>query len=77
MCSENKGVNQLRDYCEADLRLCFFANAKSQFSHDLSHFQLLEASSNQQVCRKEEKHLIKELFLKFAKLSEHNRMLLK
>ena len=22
-CSENKGVDQLRGYCEADLRLCF------------------------------------------------------
>ena len=22
-CSENKGVDQLRSYCEADLRLCF------------------------------------------------------
>ena len=24
-CSENKGTDQLRSYCEADLRLCFFA----------------------------------------------------
>ena len=23
MCSENKGADQLRIYCEADLRLCF------------------------------------------------------
>ena len=23
LCSENKGADQLRDYCEADLRLCF------------------------------------------------------
>ena len=22
MCSENKGADQLRSYCEADLRLC-------------------------------------------------------
>ena len=22
-CSKNKGANQLRSYCEADLRLCF------------------------------------------------------
>ena len=22
-CSENKGTDQLRSYCEADLRLCF------------------------------------------------------
>ena len=22
-CSENKGANQLRSYCEADMRLCF------------------------------------------------------
>ena len=23
LCSENKGADQLRNYCEADLRLCF------------------------------------------------------
>ena len=23
LCSENKGTDQLRSYCEADLRLCF------------------------------------------------------
>ena len=23
MCSENKGADQLRSYCEADLHLCF------------------------------------------------------
>ena len=23
LCSENKGADQLRGYCEADLRLCF------------------------------------------------------
>ena len=23
LCSENKGADQLRSYCEADLRLCF------------------------------------------------------
>ena len=36
LCSENKGAEQLRGYCEADLRL-FFAYAKSQFSHDTAH----------------------------------------
>ena len=35
MCSENKGADQLRGYRKADLRLCFFAYAKSWFSHDL------------------------------------------
>ena len=33
ICSENKGSDQLRSYCEADLRLCF-AYAKCLFSHD-------------------------------------------
>ena len=42
----------------------FFANANSQFSHDVAHFQLLDASSNQQVCKKEEK----QLFLKVCKI---------
>ena len=27
-CSENKGADQLRGYCKADLRLCFFAYAQ-------------------------------------------------
>ena len=35
-CSENKGADQLRDYREADLRLCF-AYAKCLFSHDAAH----------------------------------------
>ena len=35
-CSENKGADQLRDYREADLRLCF-AYAKSRFSHTEAH----------------------------------------
>ena len=34
-CCENKGADQLRGYCEADLRLCF-EYAKSQFSHDVA-----------------------------------------
>ena len=41
-CSENKGADQLRSYCAADLRLCFcvfvFAYAKSWFSHNEAHF---------------------------------------
>ena len=36
LCSENKGVVQLRGYHAADLRLCF-AYAKSRFSHDEAH----------------------------------------
>ena len=35
--SENKGADQLRDYREADLRLCFRIYAKSRFSHDAAH----------------------------------------
>ena len=43
LCSETyerekkKDADQLRDYCAADLRLCFFAYAKSRFSHDVAH----------------------------------------
>ena len=32
LCSENKGADQLRGYCEADLRLCFRTCRKSVFS---------------------------------------------
>ena len=35
--SENKGADQLRSYCEADLRLCFRIYAKCWFSHDADH----------------------------------------
>ena len=31
-CSENKGADQLRGYCEADLRLCFCICKKLVFS---------------------------------------------
>ena len=33
LCSENKGADQLRSYCAADLRLCFRI-CKKRFSHD-------------------------------------------
>ena len=39
LCSENKGADQLRSYCEADLRLCFrlcrcwFSHAAAQMIH--------------------------------------------
>ena len=36
LCSENKGADQLRRYCAADLRLCFHI-CKSRFSHDEAH----------------------------------------
>ena len=32
-CSEKKGADQLRSYCEADLRLCFRI-CKTMFCHD-------------------------------------------
>ena len=32
LCSENKGANQLRSYCAADLRLCFRIYKKPVFS---------------------------------------------
>ena len=35
--SENKGADQLRGCCEADLRLFFWAYAKCWFSHDAAH----------------------------------------
>ena len=35
-CSENKGADQLRGYCEAD-QLLFFAYAKCWFSPDVAH----------------------------------------
>ena len=31
-CSENKGADQLRSYCEADLRLCFRIGKNPGFS---------------------------------------------
>ena len=31
LCSENKGADQLRSYCEADLRLCFRIGKKPVF----------------------------------------------
>ena len=34
--SENKGTDQLRSYCEADLRLCF-RTGKIGFSHNAAH----------------------------------------
>ena len=43
-CSENKGADQLRSYCEADLRLCFRINKMLFFSlpgtyHNLSQWE--------------------------------------
>ena len=36
---ENKGAEQLRSYCAADLRLCVRICKKKQFSHDAAHFK--------------------------------------
>ena len=36
-CSENKGADQLRSYCEADLRLCFRIGKNPVFSRCGSH----------------------------------------
>ena len=38
-CIENKGADQLRGYCEADLRLCF-PICKKPVSHDAAHMLL-------------------------------------
>ena len=37
LCSENKGDDQLRNYCKADLRICF-AYADCWFSHAAAQF---------------------------------------
>ena len=39
-CSENKGADQLRGYCEADLRLCFRICKMLVFSHDVAHIMI-------------------------------------
>ena len=36
LCSENKGADQLRSNCAADLCLCFLI-CKKPFSHDAAH----------------------------------------
>ena len=36
LCSENKGADQLRGYCPADLRPCFRL-CKKRFSHGVAH----------------------------------------
>ena len=53
-CSENKGADQLRSYCEADQRLCFRIG-KNPFSHDVAHnapvfplFSVVQAESELQ-----------------------------
>ena len=40
LCSENKGADQLRSYCAADLSLCFCICKKSRFSYDVAHLIL-------------------------------------
>ena len=47
--SENKGADQLRSYCAADLRLCFCI-CKSRFSHDEAQF-FLTYLTRQSICR--------------------------
>ena len=41
LCSENKSAYQLRDYREADLRLCF-RTCKRRFSHNEAHILIYE-----------------------------------
>ena len=43
-CSINKITDQLRNYCEADLRLCVLAQAKFWFSHGLAQLMLMKSS---------------------------------
>ena len=42
---KNKGADQLRSYCEADLRLCFRIG-KIRFSHDAAHIKFLFREDN-------------------------------
>ena len=44
LCGENKGTDQLRSYCTADLHLCF-VYAKSRFSHDMAHIRTVPPHS--------------------------------
>ena len=41
MSSENKGADQLRGYCEADLHLCFHL-ADCWFSHGAAQMSVIE-----------------------------------
>ena len=42
LCSENKGADQLRGYCTADLCLRFRIYTKTRFSHDMAHLSSLK-----------------------------------
>ena len=43
LCYINKSEDLLHGYCAADLCLCFHMHAKSRFSHDAAHLQLLKS----------------------------------
>ena len=47
-CSENKGADQLRSYCEADLPLVF-ANADCWFSHAAALYLSCESFLHSQI----------------------------
>ena len=42
LCTENKGADQLHDYCSDDLRLCFSHMQKNRFFHDIAHLMIIE-----------------------------------
>ena len=42
MCSQNKGADQLRSYCETELCLCFCIYADCWFSHDATQMFYLQ-----------------------------------
>ena len=53
LCSENKGTDQLRSYCEVTAKLIcafVFAQAKTQFSHDAAHFNFSNAQVSSYGC---------------------------
>ena len=60
-CSENKGADQLRGNCEADLCLCFCICKKKRFFQDAvqlsAHTIDEDSTSNNQLRELQQKHL--------------------
>ena len=56
--SENKGADQLRSYCEADLRLCFRIYADCWISHEAAQISFI-------VVLKLQLHLLRVIVVTF------------
>ena len=56
-CSKNKGADQLRSYCEADLHLCFWVDADCWFSHAAAQVE----EKTKKVCKIHILHICKIL----------------